>query len=105
MPLLPPSYAYSPPFSPSSHVRGTRMLCPKIASGQAGGVGVIARFLDGDTGESSPEESVVLAALSALSDVCQNTELNRDAFIYTNMNQVCRVICCPECCWQYSTEA
>ena len=34
------------------------------------------------------ESGLVLAALSALHDVCRNTERNRDAFIHTNMDQV-----------------
>ncbi|CAM9628563.1 unnamed protein product, partial [Hapterophycus canaliculatus] len=59
----------------------------KMAVGEAGGVGMIARFLHADQQDSSPQ-SVVLAALSALSDVCRNSERNRDAFIYTNMEQL-----------------
>lgn len=57
---------------------------------QAGGVGAIARFLGGDADEAS-SGSVVLAALNTLQDVCRNSERNRDAFIYTNMDQVSAV--------------
>ncbi|CAM9565985.1 unnamed protein product, partial [Ectocarpus sp. 13 AM-2016] len=59
----------------------------RTAVGEAGGVGAIARFLGGDADES-PASSVVLAALNTLQDVCQNSERNRDAFIYTNMDQL-----------------
>lgn len=38
--------------------------------------------------DESPPSSVVLAALNTLQDVCRNSERNRDAFIYTNMDQV-----------------
>eukprot|EP00752_Nemacystus_decipiens_P018714 g16778.t1 len=55
----------------------------RMAVGEAGGVGVIARLLD-----AREESGFVLAALSALHDVCRNTERNRDAFIYTNMDQL-----------------
>lgn len=54
---------------------------------QAGGVGVIARLLVGDP-EDAAARSVILAALSALHGVCRNSERNRDAFVYTNMEQV-----------------
>ncbi|CAM9836795.1 unnamed protein product, partial [Ectocarpus sp. 4 AP-2014] len=59
----------------------------RTAVGEAGGVGAIARFLGGDADESSPS-SVVLAALNTLQDVCRDSERNRDAFIYTNMDQL-----------------
>ncbi|CAM9719548.1 unnamed protein product [Ectocarpus fasciculatus] len=59
----------------------------RAAVGEAGGVGAIARFLGGDADESSPG-NVVLAALNTLQDVCRNSERNRDAFIYTNMDQL-----------------
>ncbi|CAN0361878.1 unnamed protein product, partial [Ectocarpus sp. 6 AP-2014] len=59
----------------------------RTAVGEAGGVGAIARFLGGDADESPPS-SVVLAALNTLQDVCRNSERNRDAFIYTNMDQL-----------------
>eukprot|EP00903_Cladosiphon_okamuranus_P005933 g5863.t1 len=68
----------------------------RMAAGEAGGVGVIARYLDADEERASsspspspsPVASLVLAALSALQDVCRNTERNRDAFIYANMDQL-----------------
>ncbi|CAM9428830.1 unnamed protein product [Ectocarpus sp. 12 AP-2014] len=59
----------------------------RTAVGEAGGVGAIARFLGGDADESPPS-GVVLAALNTLQDVCKNSERNRDAFIYRNMDQL-----------------
>lgn len=57
---------------------------------QAGGVGIIARFLGGD-GEDYSLDSVVLACLGALRGACKDHERNRDAFIYTSMDQVSEV--------------
>lgn len=39
--------------------------------------------------DRSAETSVLVAALATLKDACRNHERNRDAFISTNMAQVC----------------
>ncbi|CAN0352096.1 unnamed protein product [Ascophyllum nodosum] len=66
---------------------GTAGAASRTAFDEAGGVGVVARFLGaGEAG--SFDESVVAAALSTLSEACRNHERNRDHFLATNMAQL-----------------
>lgn len=69
----------------------------KTCLGEAGGIGVVAQLLAGGEemigrADNSPEIEVLVRTLSTLQDACRNHERNRDAFAYTNMAQVNRIV-------------